>query len=128
MTSLLFGTLSSRTILVFICYPPFLSHLLALCIRGVVATTRILHTSYFMHRSDGSWESNGSSSAGLDGLMEDRKGRANLLWVALGANGEWCVRSKHGRVCWEGVSVEADEALADILAEDGENELVPFVI
>mmetsp|Transcript_18598 Transcript_18598/g.34452 ORF Transcript_18598/g.34452 Transcript_18598/m.34452 type:complete len:899 (+) Transcript_18598:133-2829(+) len=78
---------------------------------------------FFIVRSDGSWESNGSSPAGLDGLMEDRKGRADLLWVALGANGEWCVRSKHGRVWWEGVSVEADEALADILAEDGENEL-----
>jgi len=78
---------------------------------------------FFIVRSDGSWESNGSLPAGLDGLMEDRKGRADLLWVALGANDEWCVRSKHGRVWWEGVSVEADEALADILAEDGENEL-----
>jgi len=78
---------------------------------------------FFIVRSDGSWESDGSLPTGLDGLMEDRKGRADLLWVALGANGEWCVRSKHGRVWWEGVSVEADEALADILAEDGENEL-----
>jgi len=56
--------------------------------------------------------------------MKDRKGRADLLWVALGVNNdEWCVRSKGGRVWWEGVSEEADEALTDILAEDGESEL-----
>jgi len=33
------------------------------------------------------------------------------------------VKSKNGRVWWEGVSDEADEALAEVLAEDGENEL-----
>jgi len=78
---------------------------------------------FFVVRSDGSWETSGSLPPGLEGLMKDRKGRADLLWVALGADDEWCVRSRNGRVWWEGVSDEADEALADILAEDGENEL-----
>ena len=79
--------------------------------------------SPFARRSDGSWETNGSIPSGLEDLTEHRRGRADLLWVALGADDEWCVRSKGGRVWWENASVEADEALAHILAEDGENEL-----
>ena len=59
----------------------------------------------------------------LDNLMKTRKGRADLVWVGVGVDEEWFVRSKNDRVWWEGVSDEADEALAAILAEDGENEL-----
>ena len=77
---------------------------------------------WFVVFSDGSWEANGDLPSGLDELMENRKGRADLLWVALGVNDEWCVSARNGRVWWDGVSEEADEALADILA-DGENEL-----
>ncbi|KAL7536785.1 hypothetical protein ACHAXR_007392 [Thalassiosira sp. AJA248-18] len=74
-------------------------------------------------QSDGAWEAHGNLPSGLEELMTTRKGRADLHWVALGVNDEWCVRAKNGRVWWEGVSDEADEALADILAKDGENEL-----
>ena len=62
--------------------------------------------------------------------MKDRRGQADLLWVALGADkDEWCVRSKgsrrskNGRVWWGGTSKEADEALRDILVENGDIEL-----
>lgn len=78
---------------------------------------------FFVVMSDGSWEAHGSLPPGLEGLMSDRKSRADLLWVALGINGEWCVKSQNGRVWWGGVSDEVDEALSEILAEDGANEL-----
>lgn len=56
--------------------------------------------------------------------MTDRDGRPDLLWVALGGdNDEWCVRSKGGRVWWEGLSEEADDALVEILAEEGDTQL-----
>mmetsp|Transcript_29615 Transcript_29615/g.62799 ORF Transcript_29615/g.62799 Transcript_29615/m.62799 type:complete len:753 (-) Transcript_29615:182-2440(-) len=78
---------------------------------------------YFVVWSDGSWEAHGSLPSGLESLMNDRKDRADLLWVALGVNGEWCAKAKNGRVWWDGVSDEADEALSEILADDGETVL-----
>ena len=44
---------------------------------------------FFVCRSNGSWEAHGSLPNGLEGLMTDRKDRADLRWVALGVNGEW---------------------------------------
>ena len=79
---------------------------------------------WFVVRSDGSWEANGSLPQGLEDLLKNRKGRGDLLWVALGVSSdEWCLAAMNGRIWWEGVSNEADEALARVLAEDGENEL-----
>lgn len=78
---------------------------------------------FFVVRSNGSWEAHGSLPSGLEDLMNDRKDRADLLWVAMGVNGEWCVKAKNGVVWWGGCSEEADEALAEVLCEDSENEL-----
>ena len=44
---------------------------------------------FFVCRSNGSCEAHGSLPNGLEGLMTDRKDRADLRWVALGVNGEW---------------------------------------
>ena len=74
-------------------------------------------------RTDGSWEMHGLLPTGLECLMNDRNNRADLRWVQLGSNGEWAVKAKNGRVWWDGVSEEADEGMAEVLAEDGENEL-----
>mmetsp|Transcript_3715 Transcript_3715/g.8192 ORF Transcript_3715/g.8192 Transcript_3715/m.8192 type:complete len:863 (-) Transcript_3715:212-2800(-) len=78
---------------------------------------------FFVVRSDGSWESSGRMPSSLETLLKDRNHRADLFWVSLGVNNEWCVRSKGGRVWWEGLSEEADEALADILSEDSDGQL-----
>jgi len=78
---------------------------------------------FFVVRTDGSWEMRGSLPLGLECLMNDRNNRADLRWVQLGSNGEWAVKAKNGRVWWDGVSEEADEGMAEVLAEDGENEL-----
>lgn len=79
---------------------------------------------FFVVYSDGSWQSHGKSiPEGLNDLMKDRKDRADLMWVSLGSKGEWCARARNGRVWWEGVSDETDEALTEILSEEGENEL-----
>ena len=79
---------------------------------------------FFVVKSDGSWRSHGKSlPKGLSELLRDRKGRADLAWVSLGAEGEWCVKSRKGRVWWDGLSGEADEALSEILVEDRDSEL-----
>jgi hypothetical protein len=123
----------------FFCGHPSLSKIL---IKASEAQQRILHNKgkknevsiasvafgkepddYFVVRSDGSWESHGDLPWGLEKLMRDRNYRADLLWAALGVSGEWCVKSKKGRLWWGNVSDEADEALADVTAEDSEREV-----
>ena len=49
---------------------------------------------FFVVRTDGSWEMNGSLPSGLECLMNDRNNRADLRWVQLGSNGEWAVKAK----------------------------------
>ncbi len=53
---------------------------------------------YFIVRSDGLWESYEVLPLGLEELMHNCNFRADLLWAALGIDGEWCVKSKQGRV------------------------------
>lgn len=72
----------------------------------------------FVVLSNGSWEAHGDLPPGLEQLMKDRNDRADLLWAAVGVNGEWCVKSNTGSVWWGNVSVEADEALSEVLAQD----------
>ena len=76
---------------------------------------------YFIVRSNGTWECHGQMPPGLERLLSDREDRADLLWVALGVNGEWCVRAKNGTLWWGDVSEEADELLSNIAA--GKNEV-----
>ncbi|KAL7472808.1 hypothetical protein ACHAXS_013206 [Conticribra weissflogii] len=77
---------------------------------------------YFIVRANGSWEANGELPSGLEKLLDSRRDRGDLRWVALGPEGEWCVKARNGRVWWGGVSREIDEILVDILI-DGQEEL-----
>jgi hypothetical protein len=72
----------------------------------------------FVVLSNGAWESHGDIPQGLEKLMKDRNDRADLLWAAIGVNGEWCVKSNDGKLWWGNVTNEADEALSEILAQD----------
>jgi hypothetical protein len=76
---------------------------------------------FFLVRTDGSWECNGDLHRSLDKLLDDRRGRADLEWVALGPNNEWCLKARNERIWWGGVSEEVDDHLSRILIEDEEN-------
>jgi len=69
---------------------------------------------FFIVFTDGSWECDGELHKGLDKLLNDRGNRADLLWVSLGPDNEFCVKARNGRVWWGGVSDEINEALFDI--------------
>ena len=69
---------------------------------------------FFVVFSDGSWECDGDLHKGLDKLLIDRGNRADLLWVSLGPDNEFCLKARNGRVWWGGVSDEIREALCDI--------------
>ena len=74
---------------------------------------------FFMVRNDGSWECIGDMPSGLDKLLEDRRFKADLEWVSLGPNNEWCLKAKNGRIWWGGVSEEVDDHFSTIAIEDG---------
>lgn len=73
---------------------------------------------FFLVRNDGSWECVGDMPRGLDKLLEDRRFKADLEWVSLGPDNEWCLKAKNGRIWWGGVSEEVDEHLSTIAIED----------
>lgn len=75
---------------------------------------------FFLVRNDGSWECNGDMPRSLDKLLEDRGDRADLEWVALGPNGEWCLKAQNEKIWWGGVSEEADDHLSRVLIEEDE--------
>lgn len=69
---------------------------------------------FFVVFTDGSWECDGFLHKGLDKLLDDRGNLADLLWVSLGPDNQWCLKARNGRVWWGGVSDEISEALFDI--------------
>ena len=69
---------------------------------------------FFVVFTDGSWECDGFLHKGLDKLLDDRGNLADLLWVSLGPDNQWCLKARNGRVWWSGVSDEISEALFDI--------------
>lgn len=80
--------------------------------------------AFFVVFSDGSWECDGELHDELDKLLTDRGNRADLVWVSLGPNNEFCMKAKNGRIWWGGVSEEIGELLFDIT--DG-NEQVDYI-
>ena len=69
---------------------------------------------FFVVFTDGSWECDGFLHKGLDKLLDDRGNLADLLWVSLGPDNQWCLKARNGRVWWSGVSDEISDALFDI--------------
>ena len=76
---------------------------------------------FFLVRNDGSWECNGDMPESLDQLLADRRDKADLEWVSLGPNNEWCLKARNDRIWWGGVSEEVDDHLSRVLIEDEEH-------
>ena len=73
--------------------------------------------TWFVVFKDGSWEYRGKGiPEGLEALLQDRRSKADLETVTLGASGEWFVKAKNWRMWWGGTSDDFDE-LMDYLEE-----------
>ncbi len=82
--------------------------------------------AFFVVFSDGSWECDGGLHDELDKLLTDRGNRADLVWVSLGPNNEFCIKAKNGRIWWGGVSEEIGELLFDITDGNEEVDYISF--
>ena len=76
---------------------------------------------FFLVRNDGSWECHGDMPHSLDKLLTRRGDRADLEWVSLGPNREWCLKAKNDKFWWGGVCEEVDDHLSRIFNEDERN-------
>eukprot|EP00986_Skeletonema_menzelii_P016483 scaffold14775_cov251-Skeletonema_menzelii.AAC.1 len=70
--------------------------------------------AFFVVFTDGSWECDGELHDELDTLLTDRGNRADLVWVSLGPDNQFCLKAKNGRIWWGGVSEEIGDLLFDI--------------